>query len=114
MINRHMAVNMTTPAVMTALLPRVKPHFPSTKGAVINITDAKLSELNPDYYGYALSKIAMDGLTTLAAQAYAPHVGVNGIAPGITLRSGDQTDAEYKIAHQRNPLGQARCEYCRT
>ena len=107
MINRHMAVNMTAPAVMTrAFAARIKPHFPSTKGAVINITDAKLSGLNPDYYSYTLSKIAMDGLTTLAAQAYAPHVRVNGIAPGITLRSGDQTDAEYKIAHQRNPLGQ--------
>ena len=107
MINRHMAVNMTAPAVMTrAFAARIKPHFPNTKGAVINITDAKLSGLNPDYYSYTLSKIAMDGLTTLAAQAYAPHVRVNGIAPGITLRSGDQTDAEYKIAHQRNPLGQ--------
>ena len=107
MINRHMAVNMTAPAVMTrAFAAMIKPKFSSTKGAVINITDAKLSGLNPDYYSYTLSKIAMDGLTTLAAQAYAPHIRVNAIAPGITLRSGDQTDAEYKIAHQRNPLRQ--------
>lgn len=107
MINRHMAVNMTAPAVMTrAFAAMIKPKFPTTKGAVINITDAKLSGLNPDYYSYTLSKIAMDGLTTLAAQAYAPHIRVNAIAPGITLRSGDQTDAEFKIAHQRNPLRQ--------
>ena len=107
MINRHMAVNMTAPAVMTrAFAAMIKPKFPTTKGAVINITDAKLSGLNPDYYSYTLSKIALDGLTTLAAQAYAPHIRVNAIAPGITLRSGNQTDAEYKIAHQRNPLRQ--------
>ena len=107
MINRHMAVNMTAPAVMTrAFAAKIKPHFPTTKGAVINITDAKLSGLNPDYFSYTLSKIALDGLTTLAAQAYAPHLRVNAIAPGITLRSGDQTDAEYEIAHRRNPLGQ--------
>ena len=106
-IERHMAVNMTAPAVMTkAFSALIKPHFPSTRGAVINITDAKLSGLNPDYYSYTLSKIALDGLTTIAAQAYAPHLRVNGIAPGIILRSGDQTEEEYQIAHRRNPLGQ--------
>ena len=107
MINRHMAVNMTAPAVMTRVFAkRIKSHFPTTKGTVINITDAKLSGLNPDYFSYTLSKIALDGLTVLAAQAYAPHLRVNAIAPGITLRSGDQTDADYEIAHRRNPLGQ--------
>ena len=106
-IQRHMAVNMTAPAVMTkAFSALIKPHFPATRGAVINITDAKLSGLNPDYYSYTLSKIALDGLTTIAAQAYAPHLRVNGIAPGIILRSGDQTEKEYQIAHRRNPLGQ--------
>lgn len=106
-INKHMAVNMTAPAVMTkAFAKMIKPHFPKTKGSVINITDAKLSGLNPDYFSYTLSKIALDGLTNLAAQAYAPHVRVNAIAPGIILRSGDQTDEEYEIAHRLNPLGQ--------
>jgi len=107
MINRHMAVNMTAPAVMTkAFAARIKPHFSQTKGAVINITDAKLKGLNPDYFSYTLSKIALDGLTTLAAQAYAPYVRVNAIAPGIILRSGDQTEEEYRQAHRFNPLGQ--------
>ena len=106
-IDKHMAVNMVAPAMMTkAFAAMVKPHFPATRGAVINITDAKLSGLNPDYFSYTLSKIALDGLTTLAAQAYAPYLRVNGIAPGIILRSGDQTDEEYEIAHRRNPLGQ--------
>ena len=40
----------------------------------------------------------------MAAQAYAPWLRVNAIAPGITLRSGDQTEEEYRIAHQFNPL----------
>ena len=107
MIARHMAVNLAAPAVMTKVFAqRIKPLYPATQGAVINITDAKLSGLNPDYYSYTLSKIALDGLTTIAAQAYAPHVRVNGIAPGIILRSGDQTEEEYRIAHRRNPLGQ--------
>lgn len=107
MINRHMQVNMTAPALMIkAFAERIKPVFPDTRGVVINITDAKLAGLNPDYFSYTLSKIALDGLTTLSAQAYAPYLRVNAIAPGIILRSGEQTEEEYRIAHQRNPLRQ--------
>lgn len=107
MINRHMAINMTAPAVMTRVLAeRLRPLYPEMAGMAVMITDAKLAGLNPDYYSYTLSKIAMDGLTTIAAQAYAPHLRVNGIAPGIMLRSGDQTEAEYRLAHKRNPLRQ--------
>ena len=107
MINQHMHVNMTAPAVMIrSFAERIRTLFPDTRGVVINITDAKLAGLNPDYFSYTLSKIALDGLTTLAAQAYAPYLRVNAIAPGIILRSGDQTEEEYRIAHQRNPLRQ--------
>ncbi len=107
MMSKHMAVNAIAPTVMTkSFAAMIKPLFPATRGAVINITDAKLSGLNPDYYSYTLSKISLDGLTTIAAQAYAPYLRVNGIAPGIILRSGDQTQEEYEIAHRRNPLGQ--------
>jgi NAD(P)-dependent dehydrogenase (short-subunit alcohol dehydrogenase family) len=49
--------------------------------------------------------MALDGLTKMAAQAYAPWLRVNAIAPGITLRSSDQTEQEYRIAHAFNPLG---------
>ncbi len=100
---QHMAINMTAPAVLIRDFAAAAERH-DLKGAVINITDAKLVGLNPDYFTYTLSKMALDGLTRLAAQAYAPWLRVNGIAPGITLRSGDQTDAEYRQAHRLNPL----------
>ncbi|XDZ65740.1 SDR family oxidoreductase [Alphaproteobacteria bacterium LSUCC0684] len=107
MLEKHLAVNLTAPAVMTRVFAEeIRKRYPATSGAVVSITDAKLAGLNPDYFSYTLSKIALDGLTTLAAQAYAPEIRVNAIAPGIILRSGDQTEEEYRIAHQRNPLGQ--------
>jgi len=107
LLERHLAVNLTAPAVMTRVFAEeIGKRYPATRGVVLSITDAKLAGLNPDYFSYTLSKIALDGLTTLAAQAYAPEVRVNAIAPGIILRSGDQTDEEYCIAHRRNPLGQ--------
>ena len=40
----------------------------------------------------------------MAAQAYAPTLRVNAIAPGITLPSGGQTDEEFKRSHKRNLL----------
>ena len=112
MINRHMQVNMTAPAMMIrAFADRIRDRYPETKGVVINITDAKLAGLNPDYFSYTLSKIALDGLTTIAAQAYAPYLRINAIAPGLILPSGEQTEEEYRIAHKRNPLRQgARLE----
>lgn len=107
MLEKHIAVNLTAPTVMTRVFAEeIRKRTPSTRGAVVSITDAKLAGLNPDYFSYTLSKIALDGLTTLAAQAYAPEVRVNAIAPGIILRSGEQTEEEYRIAHQRNPLRQ--------
>ncbi len=107
MLEKHFAVNLTAPAIMTRVFAEeIRKRTPSTHGAVVSITDAKLAGLNPDYFSYTLSKIALDGLTTLAAQAYAPQIRVNAIAPGIILRSGDQTEEEYRIAHSRNPLGQ--------
>ncbi|MGB2165940.1 MAG: SDR family oxidoreductase [Candidatus Puniceispirillales bacterium] len=108
--HKHMAVNAIAPAIiMRELAAAMKSR--QKKAAVVNITDAKLVGLNPDYYTYTVSKMALDGLTKMAAQAYAPWLRVNAIAPGITLRSGDQTDEEYHIAHAFNPLGRgAECD----
>ena len=38
------------------------------------------------------------------AMALAPAVRVNAIAPGITLPSGDQSQAEFEEAHRMNPM----------
>lgn len=102
-MEQHMAINMMAPAILIRDFATAA-ESKAIKGAVINITDAKLVGLNPDYFTYTLSKMALDGLTRLAAQAYAPWLRVNAIAPGITLRSGDQTEEEYRQAHRLNPL----------
>ena len=103
-IDQHMAVNLTAPALLTRALFDQMP--PDRQGAVINMLDAKLFGINPDYFSYTLSKAACHTLTQIAAQAYAPRVRVNGIAPGIVLPSGGQTEAEFRRSHKRNLLGQ--------
>ena len=38
---------------------------------------------------------------------FAPYLRVVGLAPGISLPSGDQTQAGFSKAHQMTPLGKS-------
>ena len=75
------------------------------KGCVVNMLDSKINANNPDYFTYTLSKYALFSATKAMAMAFAPHTRFCGIAPGITLPSGKQSEAEFKIAHKNNPIG---------
>jgi len=101
--DRHMAVNLRAPMLLSQALARQLPDRET--GLIVNILDQKLFNLNPDFLSYTLSKIGLHGLTTLLAQSFAPRIRVAGIAPGLTLRSGSQTDARFTDQHQQNPLG---------
>ena len=103
-IARHMAVNLSAPALLTKGLFDQLDKQAGKKGVVVNMLDAKLFGLNPDYYSYTLSKAACASLTSLSAQAYAPYLRVNAIAPGITLPSAGQSEAEFQKSHRRNLL----------
>ena len=67
--------------------------------------DNKVFAINPDYLSYTLGKVALHGATLALAQALAPQIRVNGIAPGITLASGDQDQASFERAQAMSPLG---------
>ena len=99
----HMAVNLRAPLLLSQALARQLPA--GETGLIVNLLDQKLFNLNPDFLTYTLSKIGLQGLTTLLAQAFAPRLRVAGIAPGLTLRSGSQTDARFAEQHGQNPLG---------
>ena len=73
-------------------------------GAVVNLLDQKVANLNPDFFSYTLTKVALEGATTMLAQALAPRVRVNAVSPGLTLPSGDQTDAEFRAVAGENLL----------
>lgn len=76
-------------------------------GCVVNLLDQKLWNPNPDHLSYTLSKAALREATTLLAQALAPAVRVCGVAPGVTLPSGDMDQAEFAAAHRMTPLGRS-------
>lgn len=98
----HMAINLRAPLLLSQALARQLPD--GTKGLIVNVLDQKLFNLNPDFLSYTLSKVGLQGLTTLLAQSFAPRIRVAGIAPGLTLRSGSQTDARFAEQHAANPL----------
>lgn len=93
----HMAVNLTAPAVLGQRL-----HAAAQQSAdgrdhlIVNMLDAKLFQLTPDFFTYTLSKHALLGATRTMAIAFAPSVRVCGIAPSITLLSGKQSEETFQ------------------
>jgi NAD(P)-dependent dehydrogenase (short-subunit alcohol dehydrogenase family) len=75
------------------------------RGLIVNLLDQKVFNLNPDFLSYTIMKSALQSTTQLLAMALAPKVRVCGVAPGLTLRSGEQTEEGFKLAHSRAPLG---------
>lgn len=104
-LDRHMHANLGAPLILAQAL-----HAATAEGqqaCVINLLDQKLFNLNPDFLSYTLSKAALQCATTTLAQALAPRVRVVGIAPGITMVSGHQSEADFQQAHQVTPLGRS-------
>ncbi|KAB7648649.1 SDR family NAD(P)-dependent oxidoreductase [Polymorphobacter fuscus] len=99
----HMAINLRAPALLTRAFAAAVPTD-DAPALVVNMLDAKLEALNPDYFTYTLSKIGLDGLTELTARAYAPRLRCAAIAPAVTLVSGPQSRDNFDAVHGMNPL----------
>ena len=99
----HMAVNVRAPVMLIEEF--AQRHDASEDGLVVNLLDSKLAAPNPDFLSYTLSKEALAGLTDLAARALASRrIRVNGIAPGLMLRSSGQSEENFRAMHANNPL----------
>ncbi|MDZ7652752.1 MAG: SDR family oxidoreductase [Burkholderiaceae bacterium] len=104
-LDRHYRTNTAAPVILTRELARHVQR--GAQACVVNLLDQKLFNPNPDFLSYTLSKSALHAATTLLAQALAPAVRVVGVAPGISLTSGDQSEAGFEDAHTRTPLGRS-------
>jgi len=114
----HMQVNLTAPILLSQLMFEYQKNkantldatsavIPVVIPAVIQLLDQKLINLNPDYLSYTLSKAALLSSVELLAMDFAPQLRVVGLAPGISLPSGDQTIDGFTKAHQMTPLGRS-------
>jgi NAD(P)-dependent dehydrogenase (short-subunit alcohol dehydrogenase family) len=103
-LDANMRTNLYAPVLLSRhFYDAVKAR--GATGTIVNLLDNKVFALNPDYFSYTLSKVGLNGMTQMLAMAFAPHVRVCGIAPGITLVSGAQSQENFERAHGNNPLG---------
>jgi NAD(P)-dependent dehydrogenase (short-subunit alcohol dehydrogenase family) len=104
-LDAHMHANLAAPILLAHALHTATPE--GGEAVVINLLDQKLYNLNPDFLSYTLSKAALGAANTMLAQALAPRVRVVGVAPGITMVSGDQSEEGFAKAHRQTPLGRS-------
>lgn len=106
-LQQQMAANTAAAVVLARALHQLKTSSTeptSSAGCVVNLLDQKLWNPNPDYFSYTLSKAALESATTMLAMALAPEVRVCGVAPGVTLLSGEMSTEEFERAHRMTPL----------
>ncbi len=105
LLQRSTSINVAAPVLLAQAMHEQLPA--AARGAVINLLDQKLWNPNPDFLSYTLTKAALNAATTLLAQALAPRLRVLGVAPGITMISGAQSEAGFAAAHAKTPLGRS-------
>jgi NAD(P)-dependent dehydrogenase (short-subunit alcohol dehydrogenase family) len=72
--------------------------------SIVNIVDQRVLKPNPRFFSYTLSKSALHTATVTLAQALAPKLRVNAVAPGPTLPSPRQTETQFAAQSESLPL----------
>lgn len=104
--DRHIGSNLRAPFVLTQAFAAQAPQAaadaqgePVAAGLVVNMLDQRVLKLTPEFMTYTIAKMGLWALTRTAAQALAPDIRVNAIAPGPTLKGARQTEDHF--ARQR-------------
>jgi NAD(P)-dependent dehydrogenase (short-subunit alcohol dehydrogenase family) len=98
--DRHVAVNLRAPLFLAQAFAAQVPA--GADAAIVNLTDQRVFKLTPKFFSYTLTKSALTTATVTLAQALAPRIRVNAVAPGPTLASPRQDAAAF--AHQATAL----------
>jgi len=100
----QLEVNLIAPMTLASLMAQqAAPNAAPGQRSVIHILDQKVFNLNPDYFSYTVSKLALERAVALQAQALAP-LRVCGVAPGLMFLSGPQTQENFDRASRVNLL----------
>ena len=100
---RAMAVNLAAPLFLSQAFAAQAPA--GADASIVNIVDQRVLKPTPRFLSYTLSKTALHTATTVLAQALAPRVRVNAVAPGPILPSPRQTNEEFAAQAASVPLG---------
>ncbi|MBV2142729.1 SDR family oxidoreductase [Falsochrobactrum sp. TDYN1] len=103
--DRHFDVHLKAPVILAEEMAKALPADAS--GLIVNVIDQRVWKLNPHFFSYTLSKTALWSATKTLAQALAPRIRVNAIAPGPTLPSERQNMDDFQLQISRLPLQRA-------
>ena len=98
----HMDVHLRAPAILAQSLADLLPD--DREGLIVNMLDEAVLRPGPTYFSYTVSKAALAAMTEMLAQALAPRIRVNAIAPGLILNSGHPSEEAFRRAHKNTLL----------
>lgn len=101
--DRHFAVNLRAPLFLVQAFAAQVPD--GADASVVNLLDQRVYKPTPHFLTYGLTKAALHTATTTLAQALAPRLRVNAVAPGPTLPSPRQSADAFARQAQAVPLG---------
>ena len=107
-LRAQLEVNLVAPLALSQTVVQSLPQdTPAGECSIIHVLDQKVFNLNPDYFSYTVSKLALERAVALQAQALAPRVRVCGVAPGLMFLSGPQTQDNFDRASRVNLMQRA-------
>ncbi|HSZ73775.1 MAG TPA: SDR family oxidoreductase [Rhizomicrobium sp.] len=101
--DKHIETNLRTPFLLSLEFARALPE--GEHGAIVNIVDQRVLKPTPQFLSYSLSKGGLFWLNTTLAQALAPRIRVNAVAPGPTLINARQSQADFDRQREATVLG---------
>ncbi|HTR00943.1 MAG TPA: pteridine reductase [Candidatus Acidoferrum sp.] len=90
------------------LCQQLAPALTAANGSIVNIIDSTSRYGLAEFVPYAMAKAALANMTRSLARALAPHVRVNGVAPGAILwpeYTGGVSEQERQATLARTMLG---------
>ncbi len=100
---QHLTVNTEAPVFLAQAFAAALPE--GRDGLIVNMLDEAVLRPGPSYFSYTVSKAALAAATEMLAQALAPNIRVNAIAPGLILNSGHPSQEAFQRAHRNTLLG---------
>jgi len=101
--DKHMEVNLRSPLVPAQTF--AKQLAKDGEGVMLNLLDQRLLKPMPDFLSYGVSRAGLHWLTVTLAQALAPRIRVNAVAPGPTLKAARQSSAHFERERTSTVLG---------
>jgi NAD(P)-dependent dehydrogenase (short-subunit alcohol dehydrogenase family) len=101
----HLDANLRAPVLLSQSFARQLRAGGS--GLIVNIADQRVLKPSPAFFSYSVSKAGLWWVTQTMAQALAPRIRVNAVAPGPVLPSIHQSQQDFEEEMKATLLGKA-------